>query len=492
MGISEKEYDKQYDELLRWIENNTQAFPDDSEKAKRDRIAKAKVDKIFFAKTYFPHYIEDEFAPVHKELFLLADVMNKPIALAGAREVIAKSTIISFFDEMHKTCFKLNRFTVFICDTLETATSEFLFPLRAELEANQRLINDFGDQKTTYWGMSDFLTKSGKRFLALGPKMGTKGKRNKGIRPDRIIFEDMENMNSSKKKSIITRKLKWIDRDVMKAVNSKKWQFIFIGNYFSKKTIIHQLLTSETYSHWIRKIFPAMVEVGGKLKSVWESRFPTKMLLKEQQEDPATFRTERMQKPDDEEAIFKEEYFKWVNENEVPKHLPVVTYIDPSAGKGEEHCFKAIIVLATDKEKADYYVLHAWIRKTSKWASVERHIQLSQKFHSLFDGIESNGYQLTLKEDYEMIEQRIGKRIGLKMINNRLPKDTRIASMQSPIERGHFYFVRGSDMQMLVDQLIDFPDGEFVDGADALAGAKDVSDTFVLRKTNKVGVKVLG
>lgn len=489
---NDKDFIKQFEELRSWIRNSVDVFKDDSPESKEIRLRKAEKDKIYFAKTYFPHYCEDDFADIHKEMFDLSDTYMTPVVIAGARE-LAKSTIISFFDEMHKTCFKKNKFTEFICDTQETAASEFLLPIRAELEENPRLLNDFGEQKTSLWKMEDFVTRSGKRFLALGPKMGAKGKKHKSSRPDRIIIEDFENQNSPKKKSILKRRLKFILSDLMKSVNSKKWQVIFIGNYFSKKTIIHILLTDDRFKHWVRKIYSALIEVNGKFKSSWESRLPLKQLLEEQKEDPITFRTERMQKPDDEEAVFKEEWFQTFEYKEIENlDLPVVTYKDPSALKGEEHCYKAIIVLAVDKSNATYYVINAWIKKASKWAGVNKHFDLSEQYKSAVDAVESNGYQATLREDYELLEAKRGKRLNLKMISNRLPKDVRVTRLSSLIERGYIKFIKNStDQNELLDELMDFPDGEYVDGPDALAGAVEVADQYILKKKNKVSASIL-
>lgn len=494
--INEKDFIKQYEELRSWIKNSVQVFKDDSPASKELRMAKAEKDKFYFAQTYFPHYCEDSFADVHKEMFELSDVYNTPVVLYGGRE-IAKSTIISFFDEMHKTCFKKNKFTVFICDTQETAASEFLLPIRAELEENPRLLEDFGEQKTSLWKMDVFITRSGKKFLSLGPKMGAKGKRHKSTRPDRVIIEDFENQNSPKKKSILKRRLKFILTDVMKSVNSKKWQFIFIGNYFSKKTIIHILLTDDRFKHWVRKGYSWLIDVNGKLKSIWEHRISTKQLLIEQLEDPVTFRTERLQKPDDEEAVFLEEWIQYYDLDEIMSKglpvYPVVSYKDPSALKGEEHCYKAIVLLAVDKASAIYYVIYAWIKKTSVLKGVKTHINLSRDYRSSFDGVESNGYQAALKEIYEMVEQELGIRLNLKQISNRIAKEVRIGSLSSPIERGHIKFLKNqSDQRELIEQLIDFPDGEFNDGPDALAGAKEMADTYILKKKKKIGATILG
>ena len=486
--LSEKEFQKQLDEVKNFIRSTVAVFPKDSPVIQQKRIAKAEKDKLYFAKTYFPHYCVDDFSQDHKELFDIADIQNKHILIGGYRE-LGKSTIVSFIDEIHKTLFKKNLFTVFCCDTQETAAEEFLLPIRAELEENPRIIHDFGDLRTPNWTSTDFRTNTGKRFLALGPKMGAKGKKNKGTRPDRIIVEDFENINSPKKKNIIKRRIKFLLKDLGKSVNFKKWQFIFIGNYFSKKTCFHYLYTSEDCKHWIRRVFPALIEKNGKLVSAWESRLPTQKLLDEKQEDPVTFKTERMQKPEDEEAIFKEEWIIRRKKHEIDlDSLIHVTYHDPSALKGQEHDFKAIIDIGVQIEPFKIIVSYAFVKKTSKWAAINEHFRISKKYRSIADGVESVGFQASLREDYEKLEQVLKQFLPIKMVNNRLPKETRIGRLSSFVERGLIEFLveDSGDMEELIEQLIDFPDGEHDDAPDALHGAVEIAETYVTKSFKKV------
>jgi predicted phage terminase large subunit-like protein len=513
--LNERDFIKEFEELRARIREAVTAFNDESPDDKQARIERAEKDKFYFAQTYFPHYCTEPFAPVHAKLFAIGDIYNTPNVIYGSRE-LAKSTILDFLDEMHKTLFRVNKFTVFIADTKETAMAEYLFPIKAELEANQRILEDFGDLRSNYWGLDDFILKTGKRFLSAGPLSGMKGKKYAGNRYDRVFIVDFENVNSSKKKSIINRRLKFIKRDVMKGVASKKWQLFFEGNYFSKKTIMHQLLTSEDYKHWNRYGFPALipkthplanknyfkkVEVkpeliigddGCDLVSIWEERLPLKMLLKEKYEDPATFRSERMQKPEDEEATFQDEWFQYFDIEEIINAgLPVVTYQDPSAQKGEEHCYKAIIVLAVDKDTAIYYVVDAFIQKASKWITLLKHYELSETWKSFVDGIEGNGFQFTLKEDWEMIEESKGNRKNLKLVTAFKNKEVRISSLSSPIERGFIKFRRNHvGVRLLIEQFLDFPDGD-KDGPDALEGAKSLADKYICKKKKYVRSRVL-
>ena len=466
-------------------------FPNDSEEAKRARIAKAKTDKFFFAKTYFPHYCEDDFAPMHRDMFKARDITNQPVIRYGFRES-AKSSIMSLIDPCHKLLYKL-RWFIEIVSASEGNATEFTMNIMAELDSNPRIINDFGDVKGQRWMFNDFYTKAGQRVLALGPRKRVKGKRVRQRRPDDIIVEDFEDRNSSSNPKIQKRLLKWLTTDLLKSVSSKMWSFTFICNYFSKKSMTHKLLTGEDYKHWNRGGYSAIIyDKNGKARSAWPERFPLKQLLAEKANTPSDFRVEMEQKPEDEDASFHEEWIKYYTEDELPKNLPTVTAVDPSAKSGEEHCFKAIIVLSVDTTNETYYVRHAWIKKTSKWRMIRAHFDLAERYDSLFDGIESVGFQETLKEDYEMEGNTRGKHMSVKMMPEHQNKPARISAMQTMFEKGRIKFIRNhSDQNLLIEQFLEFPDGD-VDGPDALEKARSLARRYILKTKKQVKSRILG
>lgn len=123
---------------------------------------------------------------------------------------------------------------------------------------------------------------------------------------------------------------------------------------------------------------------------------------------------------------------------------------------------------------------------------VRSHFNLSEEYKSSVDGIEANAFQSTLKEDYEIEENVRNKTLNIKLITNLQSKEVRIGALSSVIERGKIKFKRNhSDQNLLVDQFIDFPDGD-KDGPDAVAGAKGVADRFLLKIKHKVKSKLLG
>ena len=492
MSTTVIQFKRTYQEMLDAICAGVPVFGDNDPVKKQKRIARAKVDKIYFAKEYFPHYCEDEPAPIHKEMYDIADITGVGVLMYGFRGC-AKSTNISLIDVVHKIVFRKRRFIGFISASEDNA-SEYTMPIKAELEVNPRIINDFGELRGTgKWKDTDFVTKNGVRVLGLGPKMSPKGRKNAQFRFDHIIIEDIESRTSPNSPRVVKKIVSFLLKDAYKAMSPRNFSFIFLGNYFSKRSILHKLLNHNDCKHWHKKGFAALVEnEKGQLVSAWPQRFPTAQLKRDLEAMPETERVEMMQKPEDEDAYFNPDWFQYYEPDDIPADLPVVTYVDPAALKGMEHCYKAIIVLAVDGKNMDYYVKHAWIKKTSKWQMVRSHFNLSQEYKSSIDAIEANGFQSTLKEDYQLEEQVRKQTLNLKMITNSQSKEVRIGTLSSIVERGKIKFMRNhSDQNLLIDQMIDFPDGD-KDGPDALAGAKAVADRFLLKIKSKVTSRLLG
>jgi len=501
--VNVNQFRAQFDDLIAKISAGVPVFQNDTEADKRARIERARTDKIYFAETYFPHYCEDKMAPMHKRMYELADITGKGVILNGYRGC-AKSTHISLIDVVHKIVFKLRRFIGFISASEENA-AEYTAPILAELSVNARLIHDFGDLLGKKREETNFVTKNGIRVLGLGPKMSPKGRRNAQYRFDHIIVEDIESRVSPNAPRVIKKVVNFLLKDAYKATNPKHFSFIFIGNYFSKKSVLHFLREHNDCRDWVKESFPALKEdAQGNLRSTWESRYPTAKLLADLDSMPETERVEMLQMPEGEDGDFDRDWFKIVEFDQVPLGLKVATYHDPAVGKTSlssavNKCFPALVVVGVHEIKDAngkttdfiYYVLDSSLKKESTPKIVERHFDLSQKYLSQLDGVEGFGYQQVLINDYEREEAERKTRLNIHMDRNKKSKDARITALQSPIKRGKILFVRHQGVNQLIDQFMEFPQGS-IDGPDAIACCIDMMEWKILKRTKQVKSRVLG
>ena len=93
----------------------------------------------------------------------------------------------------------------------EDNAKRLLEPYRANLDSNQRVIFDYGEQKGfKKWTSKEFITKGGVSFRAIGADQSPRGTRNENIRPDGIIFDDIDTDQDCLNPNIIEKRVNWI------------------------------------------------------------------------------------------------------------------------------------------------------------------------------------------------------------------------------------------------------------------------------------------
>ena len=324
MAMTQREFEKQYAQQMEKIQKQATPFTGDSTAKKQARIARAKVDKFFFAATYLPHYVEVKeqykacwkdpsatydwidagFAPFHKDFWQFADCTNMLTVVAGFRES-AKDTLLGIIDPIYKIVFKDRWFIPIMAMTEGKAESKCI-PIKLELEMNQRLISDFGIQRgSVSWEFGDFITSSSVKVKGYGRQQALRGEMNLGHRPDHIILNDIDDPTKPDSPGQVNKFVNSIKEDVRYAVNSPRWSALFLCNYTIKENIVDEMLTGKNTSHFNKKIVRALVpnpmetkedrEIARKCrdagfpdgeKSAWEHRHPTLRLLQEKERGP--------------------------------------------------------------------------------------------------------------------------------------------------------------------------------------------------------------
>ena len=111
--ITEYGFDKWAEDLKDWIKKSVSPFEDDTPEKQAERTEWAAWDRLYFFKTYLPHYFYGEFEDFHDEWSNLADVQNEIVPVAAPREH-AKSTFFSFGVPVHDIVYELKHFIMII------------------------------------------------------------------------------------------------------------------------------------------------------------------------------------------------------------------------------------------------------------------------------------------------------------------------------------------------------------------------------------------
>ena len=495
--FSKREYELRAKEIVARMKQEATAFPDDSEKAKKERIAHAKRDRLWFLKTYLPHYFSKDFGEFHKDWNTLADVADEPVFIAAPREH-TKSTFFSLGIPIADICCELKHFILLVSDT-EDLAADFSQFIQLELEENERIKQDFGDLTNQgNWESKDFITKNGIRVKARGRGQRVRGLRNRQYRVDRIIIDDLENDKNVKNPRLIKEAIDWILEALINTL-AEGGSMTMIGTLLSKKSVLAQMIgmkeeptpnpsqegnkseiripKSEIEKpRFISRLYKAMGENGEPL---WPGGW-TKERLRQKKKliGSIRFNKEYQNDPRDDEGLFREEWIRYYHPEEIlGKVLRVYTAIDPSMESGSSNDFKAIITLGIDTDGI-YYVLDAFIRHCSVDTMARVSYSRYEELHPLVISMEENALGEFAQSPFVLVSKDKKYQLPIKGIKHTIAKEARVGRLSPYIERGMIRFQKGhSDQDLLVEQLIYFPSTTVNDdGPDALEGAVDLAE----------------
>lgn len=187
---------------------------------KQRRINRLEADPEAWFAYYFPSYCTAPPADFHKRA--TRRIVNNPewFECRNWSRELAKSTR-TMFEALYLSLTGKKRTWLLISNSEDNAT-RLLEPFRANLDSNQRIINDYGEQKSyRKWRNKEFVTKYGVSFRALGADQSPRGTRNDSFRPDGIIVDDIDTDQDCLNPDIITKRVNWFFEAVMptRAIN---------------------------------------------------------------------------------------------------------------------------------------------------------------------------------------------------------------------------------------------------------------------------------
>lgn len=163
---------------------------------------------------YFPAYATAAPANFHKE------ASNRVIDHPEWYEVrnwsreLAKSTR-TMMEVLYLTLTKRKRNVLLISNSYDNA-ERLLLPYKVNLERNNRIINDYGQQQAIgSWNAGEFITKGGAAFRAIGAGQSPRGSRNEAVRPDVILFDDLDTDEDCRNADIIQSHWDWVEQAVI-------------------------------------------------------------------------------------------------------------------------------------------------------------------------------------------------------------------------------------------------------------------------------------
>jgi len=495
-----------------------------SEKNLLRQVFSKRVDA--FAATVLSDFFTIPFSPLHHYLFSL---LPKKIH-TGAREVTAaprgfgKTTVISLawvlwlICESARSGTNIYDYIVLLSDVFSQA-SDFLADVKRELESNY-LIKFFYPEvygKGPRWRDEFIVTKNEIMIRALGSMGNVRGRKYKQHRVGLVIGDDIESRKAIFSETYRDHLSDWFSKDVLKTGGPKKPADIFVvGTILHPMALLNKLLTSPEFSSFHGSIFKAVLgfaknqDLWENWKEIYQNRFDSKRkfhawayykkneiqmldgvqlmwpdgpsyysLMEELiGEGAASFYSEKQNEPfDPSDIIFPESIFTFYQEGDIETLLDsseVYIYLDPTVNKTKKSDYYALIVLMRHIESGYLFVLHADIEKKPPSHQKDELVRYCLKYlkHIKFVGVESNGFQVLITDDFKRELRESGIYVPIISVTNNLPKRARISKLEPLIKDGTIQFSKKH--LTLYQQLHLYGIISNDDGPDGLVGAVDL------------------
>ncbi|MCI7310564.1 MAG: hypothetical protein MR536_06920 [Prevotella sp.] len=452
------------------------------------RIRRLLNDYPAFCEYYFPHFLKLRDKTTGE---VIRTVHNAPFHNAAALKVRntpnlkavfkwprghAKSTHFDIFIPLW-LMFQPKRLinVMVVVGKSEDSARGLLSDVQAELEFNQRLIADFGEQKNLgSWEEGQFVSQSGVAFFARGRGQSPRGLRYKEARPDYIVIDDLDDDELCRNERRVRELTDWVKEALFGALDVGRGRFIMVGNLISKTSVLANI--AATKGVHVSEI-KAIDKEG---EPVWKEKW-TKQEAEAAREFMGyrSWEKEMMHNPIKEGTIFKHQWIKFKKVLPLHKYDMIVCYTDPSFKSTTANDYKASRMWG--KIGSEYHLLRSYVRQDTVGGMVrwlyDLYESLPENVSVLFF-MEANFLQDTILDEFTEEGNRRGYQLPITGDTRKKPDKLQRIEAISPLwERGFVFYNEAlrndPDMQVGIDQTLSLERGSRThdDAPDADEGA---------------------
>lgn len=311
------------------------------------------------------------------------------------------------------------------------------------------------------------------RIEAYGKGSSIRGLSWGNLRPQVIIADDLQDLEDSQSETTLEKDWDWFLSDVK--FLAKTGRIFLIGNNLGAKCIVERVIESTEMGFESMKISA----LDSKGESTWPEQFSTEFLKKEKEEFISLGKLdiwyrERMCKAiDPETQLFKREFFKFFTEEELPEKFDIDITIDPAISKKKKACNTAIVAVAKNTHKPDWYVLDYKAGQYTPYELISNTFDMYRELKRLYPFafirvyVEGVAYQEALRYVFDEEMKRAKIFMFLDTFVDKTDKIQRIKGL-APLFRIGVLHIRGWMIELIEEATL-FPVGKTVDILDALS-----------------------
>lgn len=359
-----KQPDKQA--LLEWeefvdnIRNSTPIDRSETQEQKAKRIKTLEADPEAWFKYYFPKYCFADPAPFHlksTKKFLSATHLYQVRAWVRG---LSKSTR-RMFEIFYLAFAKKFPVNMLLLSKSKDNAILLLRPYKANLECNQRLINDYGQQQGHgLWTETEFVTVGKKSFRAVGREQSPRGNKNEEVRPNIVLFDDIDDDELCRNTDRVDDVWNWIEQAVIPTVEiSRTYYILFDNNIIDEDTCTTRAMKFANDS----EVIPLEDEAGN---STWPEKNTIDIIERMKGNLSSTsYEKEYKANAERQGKVFKE--MTWGVVPPLREFKFLVSYADPATSnkdkpalrtKANNSC-KAVVLLG--KKDLKYYIINCFV-----------------------------------------------------------------------------------------------------------------------------------
>lgn len=426
-----------------------------------------------------------------------------------------KSRIISVLLNTWNLVYKKSPFVVCISANDSLAQS-FLDQVKAALESNENILQDFGNLKGKTWNASQIELTNGTCLIAKGINSKLRGLSFNEWRATTIVMDDIED-DKQANSEVSTEQIKHIFRNTIMSMGDRYSDFVFLGTIISESTLINEIYKSGTgwkklffksvysfsdsplWEEW-EKIYTDLSNVNcledadqffqehkeemlANTKVLWPEKNDYYYLMRKKIDDGShAFYAEQQNDPRSSSDYAFQKLSFWT---ELPtfKDMDICMFVDPSMGKAKGD-FSAITILGKHKQTNYKYILDGQLHKVKPNELIEMIIQLCKHYPINLLGFESVNFQEYLADDLKKrLKEEELYHVLVKNVKPRTNKHNRIMNLEPFVTRGEIQF--NKDCKRYNEQIKDYSiNAKNDDAPDSLQGAFELVEK--IKKPKKV------
>lgn len=430
----------------------------ETKKEREKRIAGYKTDIRGMVEYYFPHYATSACADFQIEF---AELIGKHKTFKGFCQwgrALAKSVWSNIIIPFWRWLCGEPVYLVIIGNSFDKA-KQLLEDIKAEFEANPRIIADFGEQEQLgSWEDKRFITKGGFVGQALGMGQSVRGLRVKNLRPTMIVMDDCEDKQLVKNPKRQNEVVRWVEQDLIPTMDGEYRRWWQANNRFAP--IMIQTKLQEKHPKWIVHQINAYDPVT--YKPTWWQKYSDdyfRILIEDPFEGIGTLagNAEYNNMPHVEGTVFKDEMFNWVDMN-LKEFEHIVGHWDIAYAGNTESDYNSVTVQGLKLQR--FYIYDLFLKQTKmkaglKWMCYfQKHLPSGIRVHWQF---EAQFWNDEVQRTIDEVEEEEGVKLNLVKVHIKGNKEDRILSMVSYYQNNRIYWnnaIKGNnDTQVAVSQL---------------------------------------